>query len=195
MSFSELCVQHRGPSCLADPALLPHTAAPILLELRATGATARLSDDDKKCKRVDIVPCLRGLLRCTLNARGTLPLDPRGINPVDMEDAETDIELGDKKCKRVDKGYSQVRVTRLYIERGVVRNERGYSTLTYLGYVCVGNANMPFETALKISAETCHFFKQARFHIKLPLCSPFGYPLVRNHPTERSQYQTFIQPR
>jgi hypothetical protein len=47
----------------------------------------------------------------------------------------------DTKRKRVDKGYSQLRVTRLYIECGVVQNKRSYSTLTYLGYVCVGNAD------------------------------------------------------
>jgi hypothetical protein len=43
MSFEELCVHHRGASCLADPKLLPHTAAPILSTLRSTGAPAHLS--------------------------------------------------------------------------------------------------------------------------------------------------------
>jgi hypothetical protein len=43
MSFEELCTYHWGASCLADPKLLPHTAAPILSTLRSTGAPAHLS--------------------------------------------------------------------------------------------------------------------------------------------------------
>jgi hypothetical protein len=41
--FQDLCVRHRGKSCLANPTLLPHPAAPILAALRSTGAPANLS--------------------------------------------------------------------------------------------------------------------------------------------------------
>jgi hypothetical protein len=43
LSFQELCVRHRGSSCLANASLLPHPAAPILSSLRSTGAPANLS--------------------------------------------------------------------------------------------------------------------------------------------------------
>jgi hypothetical protein len=43
MSFEDLCARHRGGSCLAEPTLLPHSAAPILSTLRSTGAPANLS--------------------------------------------------------------------------------------------------------------------------------------------------------
>jgi hypothetical protein len=43
LSFEDLCVRHRGKSCIADPTLLPHPAAPILASLRSTGAPANLS--------------------------------------------------------------------------------------------------------------------------------------------------------
>jgi hypothetical protein len=40
MSFSTLCIRHRGPSCLADPSSIPHRAAPLLTALWHHGATA-----------------------------------------------------------------------------------------------------------------------------------------------------------
>jgi hypothetical protein len=43
LSFQDLCVRHHGKSCIADPTLLPHPAAPILAALRSTGAPANLS--------------------------------------------------------------------------------------------------------------------------------------------------------
>jgi hypothetical protein len=43
LSFQDLCVRHNGKSCLADPILLPHPAAPILAVLRSTCAPANLS--------------------------------------------------------------------------------------------------------------------------------------------------------
>jgi hypothetical protein len=45
VSFEDLCVRHRGDSCLANTTLLPHSAAPILAALRSTGAPANLSSD------------------------------------------------------------------------------------------------------------------------------------------------------
>jgi hypothetical protein len=44
LSFQELCVWHRGPSCLADPSALPHPAAPLLQQLLETGAPVHQID-------------------------------------------------------------------------------------------------------------------------------------------------------
>jgi hypothetical protein len=40
LSFYDLCVRHRGPTCLSDPTNLPHHASVILQRLRRTGAPA-----------------------------------------------------------------------------------------------------------------------------------------------------------
>jgi hypothetical protein len=43
--FEDLCAHHRGDSCLANTMLLPHSAAPILVALRSTGAPANLASE------------------------------------------------------------------------------------------------------------------------------------------------------
>ena len=40
MSFRDVCIQHRGRSCLADPSSLPHPASALLQRLRKAGAPA-----------------------------------------------------------------------------------------------------------------------------------------------------------
>jgi hypothetical protein len=39
MSFSTLCICHRGPSCLANPSSIPHCAGPLLAALQHHGAS------------------------------------------------------------------------------------------------------------------------------------------------------------
>jgi hypothetical protein len=53
ISFSELCVQHRGRSCLANPSLLPHSASSFLSTLRSKGAPAAQTDSPWTLERLD----------------------------------------------------------------------------------------------------------------------------------------------
>jgi hypothetical protein len=43
VSFRDLCIRHRGPSCLTGHTLIPHPAADLLRHLRDAGAPVRLS--------------------------------------------------------------------------------------------------------------------------------------------------------
>jgi hypothetical protein len=46
VSFDDLCVCHRGPSCLTGGAMAPHPAIPLLLHLRDYGAAVNRSAPD-----------------------------------------------------------------------------------------------------------------------------------------------------
>jgi hypothetical protein len=43
LSFAEVCIRHRGPSCLPSTPILSHNAGPLLSALRNDGAVANLS--------------------------------------------------------------------------------------------------------------------------------------------------------
>jgi hypothetical protein len=53
MSFGELCSLHRGPSCLANTTLLPHSASSLLSTLRSDGAKAAQLSEPWPQERLD----------------------------------------------------------------------------------------------------------------------------------------------
>jgi hypothetical protein len=68
MSFEELCVQHRGPSCLTGGTLIPHPAATILRRLKEVGAPVSLSGPEWTPADLDAA-VLRGAHRSTSQCR------------------------------------------------------------------------------------------------------------------------------
>jgi hypothetical protein len=70
-SFEELCVHHRGPSCLTGGTRIPHPAADILRELRDVGAPVSLSGTEWTPADLDAA-VLRGAHRSTAHCRDFL---------------------------------------------------------------------------------------------------------------------------
>jgi hypothetical protein len=73
LSFLELCVQHRGQPCLANPSSLDHPAAFLLGELRESGAPAILLPDSPSWTPKELDSAVRrGAHRSTLEFRDFL---------------------------------------------------------------------------------------------------------------------------
>jgi hypothetical protein len=70
-SFEELCVHHRGPSCLTGGTLIPHPAADTLQELRDVGAPVLLSGTEWNHADLDAA-VLRGAHQSTSHCRDFL---------------------------------------------------------------------------------------------------------------------------
>jgi hypothetical protein len=71
LSFVELCVRHRGASCLADPSSLPHDAVPILQQLLTTGAPVLQTSPSWTFEELDAA-VRRGAHRSTIDHRDFL---------------------------------------------------------------------------------------------------------------------------
>jgi hypothetical protein len=63
-SFGDLCIRHRGPSCLTGTAIAPHPAIPILQRLRDDGAVVHRSAPDWTLEQRDAA-VLRGAHQST----------------------------------------------------------------------------------------------------------------------------------